>query len=698
MVAMATELVPPTTPAAPSSSDSKEILANASKAARILALILPRTHLQRTELNDTIALRALEIYVDSLDFDRTYFLATDIEEFRRDAHRLDEMLAAGDLSFAFRVHERFMDRMRNRVQFVDEILKQGVSLTNRDTYIWRRRDALRAAGEAEWDELWRRKIANEYVARLVAVEMAKESTNVPPRTSADRTKKEPDVIGEESDRKDPHLSPEEFIRKRYRQFKTFMEDSDEESVVDSFLSAFTRAYDPHSEYMTAARAEDFDISMRLSLVGIGAQLSSEDGAAKIERIIPGGPADRDGRLKVGDRIIAVGQGDEEPVDVLHWPLYKVVRLIRGEKGTKVTLVYWPASDVSGATERRITLIRDEVRLEEQAAKSRVHTVPGPDGRPRSLAVITLPEFYADFKARSGEGRRSATDVRKLLENLQATQRVDGVILDLRHNGGGSLPDAIEIAGLFIRSGPIVQVRDTRGVQVLSDPDPDQVYDGPLVVLVSRTSASASEIVAAALQDYGRAVIVGDRKTHGKGTVQTLLPLDNRNPALGQAKITTAAFYRIAGGSTQLRGVSSDIVVPSVLDAMEIGEEFLPHALPWSAIDPAFYAVLLNQIPPLDVLRERSERRRAEQPAFKARAELISRLESRLNTPEISLDFSERLKMARSERELDQAQQEALKTGDDNSEGDITLREALNILMDIVLWRESQASSRAVATR
>lgn len=685
--------------ARPASSD--EIVASGRKAARVLAAMLPRAHLQRIELEDTIAERAFELFIDSLDFDRTWLLASDVDEFRREVTRLDDILRAGDLSFTFRVHERFMIRMRDRVEFVNRLLDQGIVTTNQDRYLWRRRDAPRAADTNEWNELWRRKIANEYISRLVAVELARSSPPRPATTNAAATtpnrKAEPDLADVEGDRRDPHLTPEDFIRRRYRQFRTVLEDSDEESLIDRFLSAFTQAYDPHSEYMTAARTEDFDISMRLSLVGIGAQLSSEDGAAKIERLIPGGPAERDGRLQVGDRIIAVGQGDEEPVDVLHWPLYKIVRLIRGEKGTRVTLVYWPASDVSGATERRITLVRDEVKLEEQAAKSRVREVEGPDSRRYRFGVISLSEFYADFKARDGEARRSATDVRNRLREL-LQQGVQGIVLDLRNNGGGSLPDAIEIAGLFIRGGPIVQVRDLRGVQVLSDPDPTILYDGPLVVLVNRSSASASEIVAAALQDFGRAVIIGDRKTHGKGTVQTLLPLDSRDATLGSLKITTAAFYRIAGGSTQMRGVSPDIVLPSFLDAMEIGEEFLPHALPWTVIDPAYYAVLLDLVPPLDVLRERSERRRAESPAFQVRAELIARLHHRMNTAEISLNLQERLQTARADRELDEAQRAASRAAGDDSDdsADLVLQESLQVLLDMVRWREVNRAVDPVA--
>ncbi len=719
--------------AATGKSDA-EVLATGQKAARILGLMLPRAHLHHHDLDDTMAARALDLYLDAVDFDRTHFLASDIDEFRRDAGNIDDMLKDGDLSFAFKVNDRFLERVRNRMAFVETVLKQGFNVKDREVYPWKRKDAARAADEAAWDDLWRRKIKNEYVGRLVAVEMAKATEATTPAAKAAPAKDpktpetgkaskdapsapdasgkpaqgadakpeknlEKDIIQADGDRKDLHLTPEDFIRKRYKQFQTALEDSDEDMVIDRFLSAFTQAYDPHSEYMTASRTEDFDISMRLSLVGIGAQLSSEDGAAKIERLIPGGPAERDGTLKVGDRIVAVGQGDADPVETLHWPLYKVVRLIRGAKDSKVTLVYWPASDVSGASERTVRLVRQEVKLEEQAAKSKVQEIDDGDGRKHKLGVLTLPEFYSDFKSKSGEPRRSAADVRRLLEDLKR-EGVEGVALDLRNNGGGSLPDAIEIAGLFIKSGPIVQARDSRNVQVLSDPDPEQVYDGPLVVLVSRMSASASEIVSAALQDFGRAVVIGDRKTHGKGTVQTLLPLDNRDESLGSFKVTTASFYRIAGGSTQMKGVAPDIVVPSFFDTMEIGEEFLPHALPWTVVDPAFYAVLSDQIPPLDVLRERSAKRRAANSAFRIRDELIARLGTRMNSETISLNVDERVAIARADKELDDAQRAGGPAGKDSDEKDAAkdpvLVESLQILGDIVRWHEAAQTNQAVA--
>ncbi|MDZ4198962.1 MAG: carboxy terminal-processing peptidase, partial [Kiritimatiellia bacterium] len=427
------------------------------------------------------------------------------------------------------------------------------------------------------------------------------------------------------------------------------------------------------------------------------------GAAKIERLIPGGPAERDGRLQPGDRIVAISQDTAPVVDVLHWPLYKIVRLIRGEKGTRVVLTVWPAADISGSVERQIDLIRDEVKLEERAATGEIVEVAAPQDRSLRIGLLKLPEFYADFKGlrtNGDEARRSSRDVRRILENFRR-ENVDGVILDLRNNGGGSLPDAIEIAGLFIETGPVVQVRDEQRVQVITDPDSEVVYSGPLLILVNRMSASASEIVAAALQDYRRALVVGDRRTHGKGTVQTLLPLVRNNEKMGQLKVTTASFYRIAGGSTQLKGVEADIPVPSTLDALEVGEESLPHALPWTQVKPAFYAVFDQAVPAIDVLRTRSEERRAANPEFVQRDDLIKRIGDRIKSETISLNLEERLRLARTERELDRIQRDLEEDESSprkpDAPGDLLQQEALRILADMIAPEpepESDSASEA----
>ncbi len=682
----------------------------AAQIARQFDRVLPRAHLSHQPLDATVATNALQVFLTMLDYDRTYFLASDVAEFEQEAGLLADRLAKGDVDFAFRVFERLKLRVRNRTEYVDTLLNKGFDLSVPETYSWKRKDAPWAPNDAEWNELWRKKVKNEYVAHVVSQRMAAEdrtnalakavagtnavirtltalATNAVPGTNAAAGGSTNDEV-----LADIQMSPEEFIRKRYKQYLMVLDDSDADFVLQRYFTAFAEAYDPHSEYMTASSSEDFDISMKLSLVGIGALLGSEDGAAKVERIIPGGPADRDGRLKAGDKIVAVAQGDTPPVDVLHWPLYKTVRLIRGEKGSTVVLTVIPASDISGGRTLKIDIVRDEVKLEDQAAKGDVRGVVGEHGVSNKVGVIRLPAFYADIKSRMDgheESRSSTRDIAKIISDMKA-KGVDGLVLDLRNNGGGSLAEAVEMTGLFITSGPIVQVREQRGIQVLSDPDPDVLYTGPLVVLVNRHSASASEILAAALQDYGRAVLVGDSKTHGKGTVQSLQNLDDRNPKLGQLKVTTHSFYRIAGGSTQLKGVVPDIVVPSVLDALEVGEEYLPHAMQWSVINTALYRPVMDLRPLLPQLRQWSEARRQKDARFTAQADITRRIKAHQQSDEISLKLDDRLALAREEKGLEKVQQEALESDDTESnetgkhENDIVLVEAERILADLIL--------------
>jgi carboxyl-terminal processing protease len=679
-----------------------------AKIARILANSLPLNHLSRERFDDEIASSALDLYINALDYEHSFFLASDIASFRGEAGRLDDQVKNGELSTPFHIYEVFKDRVSNRVAFVEQLVAKGFDLESEETMAWKRKKAPWPANEAEWDELWRKKTQNEYVARLVAKKLGEEdqaagsSTNAVEEAEMDH----PDVNGETAPAPaDAHLPPQQAILKSYQRYLTLLNDNDATWVVDRYFNAFTQSYDPHSDYLSPNSAEDFDISMRLSLVGIGALLSSDEGAARVERLIPGGPAEKDGRLKPGDKIIAVAQDKEPAVDILHWPLNKTVRLIRGEKGTRVVLTVIPASDISGSTTRRIDLIRDEVKLEEQAAKSSVREIKGPDGISRTFGVIKLPEFYADMKSGADGARSSARDVKKILDELVA-KNVDGIVLDLRNNGGGSLAEAINMTGEFIESGPVVQVKDQKRLQILSDPDPEVTYTGPLIVLVNRMSASASEILAAALQDYGRALIVGDTKTHGKGTVQTLTNLSQANPGLGQLKLTTASFYRIAGGSTQLNGVKPDIVLPSALDSMELGEEYLPHALAWTEVYQAFYEPVNNFSNILPKLLENSEKRRSEDAKFSAYMKLVGQLSERQQKNEISLNFEDRLQLARAERELEkqlrppeQKKQEKKQDGAKEDEpDDPVLSETLSILADLVVLQARQQAESQLATK
>ena len=656
-----------------------------SDAAKILVGTLPRTHISHQICNDQIATNALNAFLDSLDYDHSIFLASDIEKFQKQATNLDDRLRSGNVSFAYEVYNVLLQRLSNRVDYVDILLTNGFDMTRKEMYEWKRKDSPWPANQAEWDELWRKKVKNQYATKLVADTLAEEekAANTNSASSA--------ATNEEESVSDANLTPEAAVRKGFKQYLTVLNDYDPAWVLERYLTAFTRSYDPHSDYLSPNNAEDFDISMKLSLVGVGALLSSEDGAAKIERLIPGGPAEHDGRLKAGDKIIAVAQGDEEPVSILHWPLSKAVRIIRGEKNTKVVLTVIPASDPTGATTKKIDLIRDEVKLEEQAAKGEVKAIQGCDGVTRKYGVIRLPEFYADIKGKREDGkelRSSSRDVKKILIDLM-TNGISGIVLDLRNNGGGLLAEAVEMTGLFINSGPVVQVSDGRATEILSDDDPDTIYDGPIVVLVNRETASASEILAGALQDYGRAIVVGDSKTHGKGTVQSMANLKNGDPSLGTLKVTTASFYRIAGGSTQMKGVTPDIVTPSILDSMEIGEEYLPHALMWSTVFPALYRRTADLESILPVLKQQAAERQQKDPQFTAYRHLVEQLGERQKSNEISLNLDERLTFARSEKELQKLLQktDGKDAGKDKNNQDVILDEALKILSDFTILRK-----------
>jgi carboxyl-terminal processing protease len=661
--------------------------AHQGRVARMLALNMPLRHLSRESLDDHISTNALEIFLGALDGERTYFLASDIADFQTVRQDLDDQLKAGDVAIAYKIYNVFKTRVANRVAYVKELLDQGFDLSQDETYAWKRKDAEWPKDEETWNDLWRRKIKHELVARMVAQKIGQEEGSV------DEGKSDPATNSASA--AEAKLPPEQQIRKSYDRFLTIMQDNDAGWLLERYLNGFTRAYDPHTDYMSPASQEDFSIGMSLSLQGIGALLGNDEGAARVERLIPGGPAERDGRLRPGDKIIAVAQGDEEPVDVLHWPLSKTVRLIRGEKGSKVVLTVIPVAAAS--TQTRIEIIRDEVKLEEQAAKSEVRTVPGPDGIERRLGIISLPEFYADMSGgkKGEEPRSSARDVADLLAKLR-DDKVEGMVLDLRSNGGGSLNDAVTMTGLFIESGPVVQIKSQRQMHTLSDPNPDVTYTGPVVVLVNRLSASASEILAAALQDYGRAIIIGDERTHGKGTVQTLVNLSNAATNMGSLKVTTASFYRIAGGSTQMKGVESDIVLPSPLDSMEVGEEQLPHAMPWTQVEPAFFDRTGTRDEVLPLLRQRSEERRSQDVRYSAYTNLLARLAERQQSTAITLNYEERLKLAHSEKDLQKQLEEndpdKTQDADKKKSNDLVMLESLNILSDWVSLIENKPAT------
>ncbi len=593
--------------------------AQAGKVAKVVAYLLQQGHYSRKPFDSKLSQVFLRNYLDALDFNHMVFEQSDVDELTSTyGSVLDQWTRQENIEPAFAIYSRFLSRLAEKQAWVQEFLSTEPDFTVDETYVPERGKLPWPKDTAEARELWRKRIKYE----LLQGRLAKEK----PETTRG------------------------MISRRYMRLLKEMREADVEEILDYYLNALTHAYDPHSDYQTPAEARNFEIgSIKLSLSGIGAVLKSEDGYPKIVSLVAGGPADLDKRLKPNDRIVAVQQEKGEPVDVVDMKLSKVVELIRGERGTKVTLTVIPAEATDSSVRKVVTLVRDEVKLTEQRAKARMYEWPGPDGRTRKLGIVILPGFY----------ERSTRDVAQLLRRLEESS-VEGVALDLRHNGGGMLEEAVSLTGLFMRDGPVVQVRDYLGrVQPIRSFGGAARYWGPLTVLVSRLSASASEIVAAALQDYGRAVIVGDSQTHGKGTVQSLVNLTEFLPwdfgaDPGKLKITVQKFYRVTGLSTQQHGVSSDVVLPSLDDYLEIGESYLPHCLPGDQIQPLSYPKLHDLAPVISILRKRSSQRVAANPEFAFIEEDIRLLKERMAHKEISLNEAKRLAERKEEEERKKA--------------------------------------------
>ena len=559
-----------------------------SKIAQRVGNLLERRHVLQHPLDDEISRKAWTNLVEAYDYNHSIFLQSDIESFRDMEEGIDDAVKAGDISFGWRVREVFKERLAECIAFATNLLEtEEFDFTVKEEYRWKRREAPWPADEAEREELWRKRIKNELLAQTLVRELDEEER-------ARRRKAEPQKDTEEEGETEeeavaaPKLTPKENLVKRYRQYLAVTtEEDDDENTLQRFLGAVTQAYDPHTDYLSPTTKEDFDMDMNLVLCGVGATLSMDEGALKIVDVLPGGPLDRDGRIKKGDKIVAVGQGDGPMEDILYKPMKKSIKKIRGEKGTEVVLEIIPRTDSSGATRKRYKIVRDEIKLEEQAATGRVErvTLGGVDYK---FGYVRLPAFYGtmDKKPSDPDYRSSSLDVARYVAKFNA-QETDGMVLDLRGNGGGSLMEAVLLTALFEPPAPVVQIREAHRIYALPIPpdEPSFAYKKPLVVLIDRASASASEIVATALQDTGRAIVVGDAQSHGKGTVQTVMPVKAGHEKYGSMKITTARFYRITGSSTQVRGVESDIHIPSILDGLDIGEDKLPNALPWSRIEP-----------------------------------------------------------------------------------------------------------------
>ncbi len=585
--------------------------------------LLEEGHYTHHPLNDEISRKLLTGYLELLDFSHLFFTQKDVDAFTaKYATALDDDILLGNLKPAHEIFAVFQKRVEDRVAKIKELVKQPMNFKTDDTVLLSRQKAPWPKDEAEADDLWRKRIENE----LLQENLSEHPIEPGPK----------------------------LVERRYDRMLRTIHEEDADEQVKLFLDSLAQAYDPHSEYLSEADLKNFSINMGLSLVGIGAMLRSEDGYAKIESLVPGGPAQTSGKIKVGDRITAVAQGSKDFNDVRDMRLDKVVEQIRGKKGTKVRLLVIPANAADPSQRKTVELVRDKINLKDQEARADVIIKKDHNGDPVKLGWITLPSFYADME---GHNKSTTRDVLALLKRLKK-EKIGGLVIDLRRNGGGSLEEAISLTGLFFKSGPVVQTKGANDRVVIStDPDPDIAYDGPLVVLTSRQSASASEIFAAALQDYGRAVIVGDKSTFGKGTVQTILEIGRFTSLLGThsdedgaLKLTIQKFYRVAGGSTQLHGVSSDIVLPTLTDLPEFGEGALKNALPYDEVPPAKYTKWSDSHQLfLDELKARSATRVAADPEFKYVMEDMEQLRKKLDDNRISLNEDTRRKELNEEK-------------------------------------------------
>ncbi len=525
----------------------------------VITDVISKYHYRDIALDDALSSQMLERYLDTLDPNRSFFIAEDVNAFSDYDKKLDDALRQARLDPAFDIFRTYRKRVNQQVKLALRLLDEKFDFSKDEEYRFDRSEAPWAANQNELDALWRKRVKND----VLSLRMADKDDEAIHKTLSERYS---------------------GILRRTNQLNA-------DDVFQIFINAYTLSLEPHTSYMSPSVSENFDISMRLSLEGIGAVLRVKSEYTVVQSIVPGGPADLNGQITAGDRISGVAQDDEDMVDVVGWRLQDVVELIRGPKGSVVRLQVLPKDAAVGDPSKTITIVRNKIKLEEQAAKKSI--IEGLEGMgKRRIGVIDVPTFYRDFRAyaKGDKDFRSTTrDVRKLLAEL-ISEGVDGVVMDLRQNGGGSLAEATELTGLFIKSGPVVQVKDTLGkVEVESDPDPKIAYSGPLAVLVNRNSASASEIFAGAIQDYGRGIIIGE-PTFGKGTVQTLVDLDRLVAAgteeLGRLRLTMAQFFRISGGSTQFRGVVPDIVFPTASNADDHGERSLDNALPWAQIKAA----------------------------------------------------------------------------------------------------------------
>jgi len=636
------------------------------QATQIVLQLMQQYHYSPVSVDDTLSEQIFDRFLDTLDPQKNFLLASDIEEFADYRQGLDDVIRQSELSPVFDIFERFRTRVEERADFAQALLSREFDYTIDESYAFDREDAEWADSEKALDDLWRKRVKND----VLNLRLAEQSDD--------------ELI--------------ETLEERYNRMERRVVQLNSNEVFQMFINAYTLSVEPHTSYFSPRSSENFQINMSLSLEGIGASLSTEGEYTVIRNVIAGGPAALSEQLGSDDRIVGVGQGKEDIVDVISWPLNDVVDLIRGPKGSTVRLKVLLASSAAGAAPEVITLVRDKIKLEEQAAKKSVVEITSA-GKTQRFGVIDLPTFYLDSAARrqgQSDYRSTTRDVRRLLGELEEEDGgVDGVIIDLRGNGGGSLIEATQLTGLFIKSGPVVQIRNAEGeVDIQTDDDSTIAYDGPLAVLVNRNSASASEIFAAAIQDYGRGIVLGE-PTFGKGTVQTVAPLD-RDGKLGQLKITMAQFFRVNGDGTQFRGVVPDVLFPTAMDSEAHGERALDNALPWDEVAAARFKVWNKPNRDYSKVRSLHEQRYQSDESFSLLIdELESQQEARERT-EISLVAAIRQQENEEESENREKREELYRKAfgfgaasddddenDEDSVSDIILVEAANVLRDVI---------------
>ena len=669
--------------AAPGTLDTGQELAPSDrhgKVSRLVTTLFERSHYRRMPVDDVASSRMLDAYLEALDGNHQYFLASDIEEFEALRSGLDDSVKRGQLQPVFDIYQRYLQRTRERLEYALSQLEVEHDFTVDEEFLFDRSDVGWPTSRAELDDIWRKRVKNDAIGLMLTGKDWEETR--------------------------------EILDGRYRQVLKRFEQVKSDDVFETFMNAFANTMDPHTSYYSPRNSEEYRIQMSLNYDGIGATLQLQDEYVTIMNVIEGGPAALDGTLKPKDRIIGVGQGDEgEFQDVIGWRLDDVVDLIRGPSGSTVRLQVLPGGATPGSAPVVLPLVRDKVKLEAQAARKELLEFEY-EGKPRRVGVITVPSFYQDYSARVSGARdytSTTADVRRLTEELKA-EGIDGLVLDLRNNGGGHLSEATAMTGLFVPSGPIVQLRDTSGrVEVLEERSEGPVYDGPLAVLVNRFSASASEIFAGAIQDYGRGVVIG-QQTYGKGTVQNLYPLDRyapgNEPRFGQLTLTVGKYYRVTGASTQHRGVIPDIVIPSAIDTHIVGESTRDTALPWDQIKPTPYPRQGNLGNAIEILAAGHTQRSEADPNYRHLLGNIEAIEERRARKSVSLDIEAR----RAENEATEAEElarenerraalglepaESLDALEEEDAPDVQLDEAARMVLDLAELPPAVVAGRA----